>query len=283
MMSDIVYINNAFLAQREAKLSILDRSVLFSDAVYEVICVWDGQLLDYKAHIERLASSIDLLSINYKVDSDKLLVLCKELITKNNLTYGLIYIQVTRGACMRDFVIDQKVKPSIFMFSTRRSLEDFETLKQLKLKSFLDERWGLCNIKTTQLLYASLKKSEAQQCGKDDALFVKNGFITEASSANFYIIDHDNNIITAPLTNYILPGITRATLLNKVAKSLGLMVKEQHFALKTVYDAKEAFISSASSFVQAVVEIDGKLIGTGQFGEISKAMRLEYFKQVERV
>lgn len=282
-MKNIAYINGNFVDQGEAFLSIFDRSILFSDAVYEVICVWNNQFLDYNAHVARLQRSLEKLNINYEINSQKLLEEAKSLIQKNHLKYGLIYLQVTRGAGIRDFIIGDDLKPNFFMFCVEKKLEELEDFKSLKLKSFIDKRWGLCDIKTTQLLYASIAKSEAKKSGKDDAIFVKDGFITEASSANFYIIDQQNRIITPPLDGTILPGITRSTLLLKAAKALNIEIIERKFSLQEAQKAKEAFISSASSFVWSVASIDDKFIGDGGLGAISKALRLEYFNQVERI
>lgn len=281
-MKNIAYIKGDFVDHDQAGLSIFDRSILFSDAVYEVICVWNSQFLDYNAHIARLKRSLEKLKINYEINSQELLEKAKILIQKNNLKYGLIYLQATRGCGARDFIICSSLKPNFFMFCVEKKLEELEDLKILNLKSFPDKRWGICDIKTTQLLYASIAKSEAKTLGKDDAIFVKDGFITEVSSANFYIIDQQNRIITRPLDGTILPGITRATLL-KSAKILNIEIIERNFTIEEAQKAKEAFISSATSFVWGVATIDDKFIGNGTFGEISKSLRLEYFNQVERI
>lgn len=281
-MVNIAYIDGNFIPENESCISIFDRSILFSDAVYEVVCVWNKQILDYKAHIERLKNSLRKLDINFSINDDEFLETIRSLIQKNNLEYGVIYLQVTRGSGVRDFIITEQLKPILFMFALKKSLSDLETLKTLKLQSYEDKRWGLTDIKTTQLLYASLTKTDAQKNGKDDSLFVKDGFITEASSANFYIVTQENQIITRPLDGTILPGITRATLL-KIMKTLNIEVIERKFTVEEAQNAKEAFISSASSFVQSVVSLDDKTIGSGEFGELTKKLRLEYFNSVSRV
>lgn len=281
-MKNIVCVNGNFIKQTEAKLSIFDRSILFSDSVYEVVAVWDQQFLDYHAHIQRLKNSLKKLHINFELNDNEFLINAKNLIGQNNFKYGILYIQVSRGNAARDFIIDDNSKPVLFMFVAEKSLEELQSLKKLCLQSFEDKRWGLCDIKTTQLLYASLTKTEATKSGKDDSLFVKNGFVTEASSANFYIINKQNQLITRQLDGSILPGITRALLL-KIARNLNIEVIEQKFTLEDAQNAKEAFISSATSFVQAVVKLNDKIIGNGEFGTISKKLRENYFKEVPRI
>lgn len=278
-MANIAFLNNEFVEQDKASLSIFDRSILFSDAVYEVVCFIDGKFLDFEAHILRLERSLSRLSINYPFKSSDILNNARELAKRNGYKNGIIYIQVTRGAASRDFVIGEHLKPILFMFAAERSIESLLEAKTLTLQTHKDKRWALCDIKTTQLLYASLAKTAANKAGYDDALLVKDGFITEASSANFHIIDVNGALVTRPTDGAILPGITRATLI-ELARELNIEVIERPIAVDELKFAKEAFISSATTFVHPVIEVDDVAIGTG---EVSKMLRKIYLEKVTRI
>tara|TARA_B100001059_G_scaffold134536_1_gene134844 strand:- start:1963 stop:2823 length:861 start_codon:yes stop_codon:yes gene_type:complete len=279
-MNRIVFINGNYVEEKDAKISIFDRGLLFSDAVYEVTAIIDNKLIDFPAHVERLNSSLNKLKINYKFNEKTLLEIHKTLLSKNPFKYneGLIYLQVSRGSTERDFLITKnELSPNIFAFTQEKNLTDLNT-KGLKIITKEDLRWQRRDIKTTQLIYASLSKTEADEIGADDAWFIdENGYVNEGTSNNAYIIDKNNTIITRDLSNKLLPGITRQTIL-EVAKKLKLTIEERAFTIAEVQSANEAFISSAATLILPVIEINNHIIGSGNIGPITKILRETYIK-----
>jgi D-alanine transaminase len=279
-MNRIVFINGNYVEEKDAKISIFDRGLLFSDAVYEVTAIIDNKLIDFPAHVERLNSSLNKLKINYKFNEKTLLEIHKNLLSKNPFKYneGLIYLQVSRGSTERDFLITKnELSPNIFAFTQEKNLTDLNT-KGLKIITKEDLRWQRRDIKTTQLIYASLSKTEADEIGADDAWFIdENGYVNEGTSNNAYIIDKNNTIITRDLSNKLLPGITRQTIL-EVAKKLKLTIEERAFTIAEVQSANEAFISSAATLILPVIEINNHTIGSGNIGPITKILRETYIK-----
>ncbi|WJW79547.1 aminotransferase class IV [Bartonella sp. TP] len=281
-MTKLAYVNGKFVSEATASLPIFDRSILFSDSVYEVICFLDGKFLDFQAHLQRLRNSLSRLNIDFTFSVDDFLATARQLIEQNQYRTGLVYLQVTRGSTDRDFVIAGDLQPNYFMFAVAKENQVLLEAKLLKLISRPDVRWGHCDIKTTQLLSASMEKSAAVKQGLDDVVLVKDGYITEASSANFYIVDSAGCIVTRDADGTILPGITRATLLN-LAKKMGLKTAERPFTLEEALQAKEAFISSATSFIAGVVQLDGKTIGSGALGPMASILRAAYLEHVSRI
>tara|TARA_Y100001958_G_scaffold100430_1_gene69587 strand:+ start:31 stop:897 length:867 start_codon:yes stop_codon:yes gene_type:complete len=281
-MSRIVYLNGKYYKESEAKISIFDRGLLFADSVYEVTAVIDNKLIDFPSHIERLENSLNELEIKNIFSYDLLLKMHKELVNKNKFSNkeGLIYMQVSRGTIERDFLIkDKDVTPNIFAFTQEKKLTDvnYET-NGLEIITRNDLRWQRKDIKTTQLLFATLIKTEAQKLGADDAWLIDcDGFVNEGTSNNAYIIDKNNNIITRNLSNKLLPGITRKTII-EVAKKLKLSIEERPFTVKEALESNEAFISSASTLIAPVTKIDKNNIGKGQMGPITEILRETYIK-----
>ena len=281
-MSRIVYLNGKYYKESEAKISIFDRGLLFADSVYEVTAVIDNKLIDFPAHIERLENSLNELEIKNIFSYDLLLKMHKELVNKNKFSNkeGLIYMQVSRGTIERDFLIkDKDVTPNIFAFTQEKKLTDVNyKTNGLEIITRNDLRWQRKDIKTTQLLFATLIKTEAHKLGADDAWLIDgDGFVNEGTSNNAYIIDKNNNIITRNLSNKLLPGITRKTII-EVAKKLKLSIEERPFTVKEVLESNEAFISSASTLIAPVTKIDKNNIGKGQMGPITEILRETYIK-----
>ena len=281
-MERIVFINGVYLEENNAKISIFDRGLLFSDSVYEVTAVIDNKLIDFPAHVLRLKRSLNELKIKNTFDKKYLLEIHRNLLNKNPFSSkeGLIYMQVTRGSTERDFLINNSnIEPNIFAFTQEKILT--ETIYKdngLKIITIEDLRWQRKDIKTTQLLFASLAKTEAHEKGADDAWLIdEEKYINEGTSNNAYIIDNDNNIITRNLSNKLLPGITRQTIL-EVAKKLKLTVNERPFTIDEAISANEAFISSASTLIAPVVKINNNIIGNGKIGPITGILRETYIK-----
>lgn len=276
-MSRIVYVNGQFLPEEEATISIFDRGFIFSDGVYEVTSVIEGGLIDNDGHLARLQRSLSELSMTMPCDADELTRIQKELVKRNGLTEGVIYMQVTRGASDRDFPFpDNSVKPTLIMFTQVKTLIDAPQAKNgIKVITCEDIRWRRRDIKTVGLLAPVLAKQAAKEAGCQDAWLVENGFVTEGSSNNAYIVTKDDVIITRQLSNDILHGITRSTVL-KLVEENGMQLVERAFKTCEIKDAKEAFVTSASTFVYPVIEVDGVKVGDGTVGPVAKRLRELY-------
>jgi len=275
-MSRTVYVNGAFVAEEDAKISVFDRGFLFADAVYEVSTVLDGKLVDNLAHMERLKRSLSELKMGSPVPVDDIPALMEELVTRNSLTEGMVYLQVSRGAADRDFTFPADEKPSLVMFTQEKSVAVTPKSESgISVVAMPDLRWSRRDIKTTQLLAQSIAKQEAANQGADDAWMVEDGFVTEGSSNNAFIITADGTIITRQLSNSILHGITRRVVL-EIADAEGLSVEQRPFTIQEAQGAAEAFSTSASSFVMPVTSIDGKTISQGVPGPITRKLRERY-------
>ncbi len=278
-MSRIVYVNGDYVPEEDAKISVFDRGFLFADGVYEVTSVLDGKLIDFEGHARRLARSLVELEMAAPVTDDELLAIHRELIARNDLTEGMIYLQVTRGAADRDFAYPKDAAPSLVLFTQSKTLADSPVAKTgMRVISIPDQRWARRDIKTVQLLYPSMGKMMAKAAGVDDAWMVEDGFVTEGTSNNAYIVTRDGTIVTRHLTTEILHGITRAAVL-RFAKEAQMQVEERPFTIEEAQHAAEAFITSASTFVMPVVEVEGVKVGTGQVGPIATRLREIYLEE----
>lgn len=280
-MSRTVYLNGEYLPEAEAKISIFDRSFLMADGVYEVTSVLDGKLIDFDGHRARLERSLSELEMQKPEGFDDLLDIHRELVRVNEIDEGMIYLQVSRGSAGdRDFAYpSEDVKPTLVLFTQNKpGLANSPAAKKgMKVISIEDQRWGRRDIKTVQLLYPSMGKMMAKAAGCDDAWMVQDGMVTEGTSNNAYIVK-GNSIITRQLSNDILHGITRAAVL-RFAKEAQMKVEERSFTIDEAQEADEAFITSASTFVMPVVEIDGAAIGTGTPGPIAGRLREIYLEE----
>ncbi len=277
-----VYVNGEFISEGDAAISIFDRGFLFADSVYEVIAVLGGKLVDWNGHIARLKRSLHYLNIEFPFDEKTLVKLHRHIVKLNDLVDGLIYMQVSRGTAERDFLIQENLKVSLVMFSQELNLLDSDRLNRcLRVITVPEARWRHRDIKTTQLLAASLAKTEAVKKGFDDAWFVENGMVTEGTSSNAFIIIENKKVVTRKVGKEILPGITRLSIL-KNAKLLGLEVEERSFSVDEAQLATEAFITSATNFIASVAEINGKLIGSGKAGRVTEALRKQYISDIKQ-
>jgi D-alanine transaminase len=278
-MSRIVHVNGDYVPEEAARISVFDRGFLFADAIYEVTSVLDGKLLDFEGHMRRLHRSLGELEMDAPCDDATLEAIHRELLVRNALTEGLIYLQVTRGAADRDFLYPQCAIPSLVMFTQAKALRDAPGAKTgLKVISIPDLRWARRDIKTVQLLAPSMGKMAAKKAGADDAWMIEDGFITEGTSNNAYIVTADGTIVTRDLSSAILHGITRAAVL-RCAREARMNVEERPFTLDEVMGAVEAFYTSASSFVMPVIAIDGQPIGSGSPGPVATRLREIYIAE----
>lgn len=280
-MSRTVYVNGDYLPEEDAKISIFDRSFLMADGVYEVTSVLGGKLIDFEGHAKRLERSLNELEMQKPEAFDDLLEIHRELVRANDIVDGMIYLQVSRGSAGdRDFAYpDASVKPTLVLFTqSKPGMADSPMAKVgMKVISIEDARWGRRDIKTVQLLYPSMGKMMAKAAGCDDAWMVEDGFVTEGTSNNAYIVKGDT-IVTRHLGTEILHGITRAAVL-RFAREAQMKVEERSFTIEEAQDADEAFITSASTFVMPVVELDGTAIGTGKPGLVAARLREIYLDE----
>lgn len=281
-MSRTVYVNGEYLPETEAKVSIFDRGFLFADGVYEVTSVLGSKLIDFAGHAKRLQRSLDELEMANPTTENELLEIHRELVRLNEIDEGLIYLQITRGAADRDFAYPKDATPTIVLFTQAKPELAASPMAKIGLKviSIEDQRWGRRDIKTVQLLYPSMGKMMAKAAGADDAWMVEDGQVTEGTSNNAYIVK-GNTIITRNLGTEILHGITRAAVL-RFAREAQMSVEERPFTIDEAQGADEAFITSASSFVMPVVEIDGQAVGTGTPGRVTARLREIYLDEMRK-
>jgi D-alanine transaminase len=278
-------VNGTYLPEEDAKISIFDRGFLMADGVYEVTSVLGGKLIDFAGHCKRLARSLAELDMAAPVTDDELLAIHRELVAVNEMTDGMVYLQITRGAPGdRDFAFpDPATTPSTLVLFTQSKpglAENPAAKTGMKVISIPDIRWGRRDIKTVQLLYPSMGKMMAKKAGCDDAWMVEDGFVTEGTSNNTYIV-RGNRIITRHLSSEILQGITRAAVLRFAAEAQ-MEVEERPFTIDEAKTADEAFFTSASAFVMPVVEIDGQALGTGTPGPVTARLREIYLDEMRR-
>jgi D-alanine transaminase len=283
-MSRIAYVNGRYLPMRDAKVHVEDRGYQFSDGVYEVCEVRDGRLIDERRHLERLQRSLSELRIHLPISLRALDVVLHETVRRNRIGYGIVYLHITRGVARRDHAFPTvPVEPSIVVTARPLNRARNEALaeKGIAVVSVPDNRWGRVDIKTIGLLPNVLARQAAIEQGARDAWFVdRDGAVTEAASANAWIVTAAGTVVTRPADHAILRGITRTVLLD-VIKAQGLRLEERAFTLKEAYAAREAFITSASQIVLPVVRIDDHPIGNGAPGLLATALRREFHRFAE--
>lgn len=274
-MTRTVFINGEYMPETEAKISIFDRGLLFADAVYEGFGILDGQIVDYSYHMDRLDRSLGQLDIPLPMSRDAMLVMLMKLITENEAEVGFLYLHVTRGEGDRNYIYDNSYVPNIFAFIQKDKFTPAEAPKLLALHSVPDLRWARRDIKTTNLLGQVMAKQAAHVAGCDEALMVgEDGLVTEAGSSSFFFIK-DKVLYVRPVTNAILHGITRQTML-RVAAEHQMTIKEGYYTLDEAKNADEAFMTASSIYVAPVVKIDDQVIGDGAAGVMTMALRDAY-------
>lgn len=280
-MTRIVYLNGEYLPETEAHVSIFDRGFVMGDGVYEVTSVLQGKLLDFEGHLVRLSRSLGELGMKNPLSREEWLAIHRKLVELNTIDEGIIYLQVTRGnPGDRDFAYPPEDTPQTVVLFTQSKpgLADNPQARQgLRVISIPDLRWSRRDIKTVQLLYPSMAKMEAKHRGVDDAWFTEDGFVTEGTSNNVYIVT-GGKIVTRPLSQDILHGITRASLLRYAAEAQ-MQIEERAFTIAEAQAADEAFLTSASAFVMPVVEVDGVALGSGKPGPVAARLRELYLEE----
>jgi D-alanine transaminase len=275
-LDPIAYVNGSFVPLADATVSVLDRGFLFADGIYEVSAVLEGRLVDNEAHLARLRRSVGEIALPLPETLARIEEIQHELIGRNKLDEGVVYIQVTRGAAPRDFVFPKDVKPTLVMFTQVKNLLNAPAAtKGIAVITVPDIRWERRDIKSVGLLAQVLAKQAAAAAGCQEAWMVEDGKITEGGSSSAFILTGDDVLVTRPNSSAILPGCTRKAVI-KLAEERQLKVEERTFSVDEALRAKEAFITSASSFVQPVVTIDGKSVAGGKPGPMATRLREIY-------
>ncbi len=276
-MNGIVFLNGEYMPADEAKVSVFDRGYMFGDGVYEVVPVVNYTVLDREPFLERLDRSLRELELKWPMSKNEFLKMIDKLIKKNDIKEGGVYMQVTRGVAPRDFVYPADTATTCTAFGFKKDVIDNPyALSGVKVAFVEDIRWKRRDVKSIALLGQCMAKEEAKRKGAYEGWMVEDGFVTEGTSSSSYIVK-DNVIITRPLSNSILPGIRRKLLIN-IAKEHNIKLEERLFTPQEALDADEAFLSSATTFVLPIVEIDGKKIGDGKPGTVFKKMRAMYIE-----
>lgn len=283
-MTRQIYVNGAYLPYRDATIHVEDRGLQFADSVYEVFEIWNGELVDATRHIARLLRSLNELAIAAPRTEASLCLIFSEVIRRNRVLHGLLYVQVTRGVAPRDFLPPtDALDPTIICFARRLQPDAREQLANAGIAVItMDEmRWARCDIKTVMLLPAVLAKQEAARHGAKEAWFIdRDGYVTEGASSNAWIVTSERELQTRSLGREILPGITRHGVIDGL-HNLGLTLKLEAFSRTDALAASEAFITSATGTVMPVVKIDGHVIGSGKPGPITRNLRARFHEFVE--
>ncbi|WP_323761249.1 D-amino-acid transaminase [Maricaulis sp.] len=277
------YVNGHYCRHGDAAVHVEDRGFQFADAVYEVWGVRYGGLLDAEGHFQRLARSLQELRIEPPCTRPALMRIITELLRRNRVRHGLVYLQISRGQARRDHAFPKKPVPPTIVLTCKRldfAAADTRAEHGIAVITVPDQRWGRCDIKTVNLLPNVLAKQAAQDAGATEAWLVDdNGYVTEGSSTNAWIVTKAGKLVTRQADNAILHGITRARIF-ECAQSLGLEVEERAFTPQEAATAREAFLTSATSFVMPVVAIDDKTIANGKPGSLATSLRQTYLSQV---
>ena len=278
-MPNIAFINSKYIEFKNAKIHIEDRGFQFSDSVYEVIKVINKNFIDFDFHFKRLKYSSNELNFNLKIDKKKLHRIFLSLIKKNNLSNGIIYLQITRGVQPREHAYKKNLKPNIIVYTSRKNFNlPNKNYKGFKAITYPDIRWGRPDIKTTSLLANILAATYASNVGAYESIFFKGNKITEAAHSNVWIIKK-KKIITHPANNEILKGVTRTVLISLI-KSLNLDLIEREFTIKELYNSDEVFITSSGSLITPIVQVDKIKINNCKIGSITKSLATNFYKAI---
>jgi D-alanine transaminase len=282
-MSRIAYVNGRYLPRERAAVSIEDRGFQFADGVYEVCEVRAGRVIDERRHMARLDRSLTELRIARPMSPAALAVVMRETIARNRVRDGIVYVEITRGVARRDFPFPPGIRPTLIVTARSNDPARIEAMaaEGVSVVTVPDIRWGRVDIKTVALLPNVLAKQAAREQGAREAWLVDaQGCVTEGASSNAWIVARDGKVVTHPLGQDILPGITRSVVLD-VIKAQGLAFEERAFTLEEAYAAREAFMTSASQIVIPVIAINGRPVGNGAPGLIAAALRRDFHRHAE--
>ena len=281
-MSRIAYVNGRFVLHESASIHIEDRAMQFGDGVYEVFAIVDGRLIDSELHYERLSRSLRELKMDMPIEQVVLQLILREVIRRNRIREGICYLQITRGSSPRNHIFPTNLSHSIVITARRSNpASGIVSTQGVRIITTADLRWHRRDIKSVSLLPNVLAKQTAAEANAFEAWLVnKDGLITEGSHSNAWIIVEDGTIITHPESVDILSGVTRNRIL-EIARNNAIAVKERKFNVAEAKKAREAFLTSTSSFVVPVIEIDDAVIGNGNPGVITQKLRQLYLKAIQ--
>lgn len=275
---DWVFVDGQFVPSSEARVSPFDRGFLFAHSAYEVTAVYNGKFVDLDLHLARLGRTLTGLEII--APTLDLAEIHQELITRNEVSEGLVYLQVTAGMQgPRDFYGPEDLTPSVFAFASKRDLIGEPARDGIAVISYEDTRWARRDLKTTQLVSQSLAYRAARRAGATTAVLHEAGIVTEAASANLWVVTADGELITRDLSHALLPGVTRARALSLLAAE-SVSVTERAFTLDEMHQAREAFTSSTGAMIAPILTLDGKAIGSGAPGPITRIMQRAYYRYI---
>jgi D-alanine transaminase len=275
----IAYVDGRYLRHGSASVHVEDRGLQFADSVYEVCAISRGRLMDEKGHLDRLERSLKALGIDRPMARESLRVVMREMIRRNRLTDGFLYLQVTRGAHRRDHPMPATHKSTLVMTARPMNVSAVEKRRAegVAVVTLPDIRWGRCDIKTTGLLPNVMAKTEARKLGAFEAWLIdRDGFVTEGASSNAWIVTGEGVVVTRNLSANILAGVTRLGVLTALAQEGFNAIEERPFTVEEAYAAREAFVTSASGGVMPVVSIDGRTIGDGRPGAATRRIHALY-------
>lgn len=275
------WLNGSYIDESHAHVSIFDRGLLFGDGIYEVAAVYNGRMLDADLHLARLKRSLDAISIPMTMSVEDWTAVMQMLATKNDVREGLVYLQVTRGVAERDFPFPAHVVPTMFSYARPKLLATDPNASGVRLHAVPDIRWARRDIKSTALLAQVLAKQAARVAGAFEAMMHEDGVVTEGGSSNIWIVK-DGVMVTRPLSHDILAGITR-DVTRELAHELKLPIDERPFTVGEALTADECFMTSATSFLLPVTQIDDTMIAHGKPGPIASQLRAAYIARAERL
>jgi D-alanine transaminase len=285
-MSRIAYVNGRYVPHREATVHIEDRGYQFADGVYEVCEIWNGFVVDETRHLDRLERSLRELAIAMPMPRAALKIVIREVVRRNRVANGLVYLQVTRGVAPRDHLFPAKHTPPALVVTAKsiaRSKGEKMAAEGVGVITLADNRWERVDIKSVGLLPNALAKEKAKAVGAREAWFVdRDGFVTEGASTTAWIVTGEGVLVTRPNGTGILPGITRITAA-EVARRQGLRVEERKFTVAEAKAAREAFITAASTIVMPVVKIDGAAVADGKPGKVATRLRNAFHEVAEKL
>ena len=278
----VAYLNGQFLPLDQARISVLDRGFLFAEGVYEVTAVIDGRLVDSASHMARLKRSANAIGLSLPLDGARIEAVQKQLLARNALGEGLLYLQLTRGAdATRDFLPSPDLSPTLVMFTQAKSFLHTPAVRNgIAVITTPDLRWARRDIKSVGLLAQAMAKQLAAQAGAQEAWMVEDGLVTEGASSTAFLVTGEG-IVTRSYSQAVLAGCTGAAL-TALAEESGLKVVHRPFTVAEALAAREAFITSASTLCQSVVRIDGHVIGDGVPGPVAMRLRQLYIDFARR-
>ena len=283
-MSRVAYVNGRYFPRRDAMVHVEDRGYQFADGVYEVCEVRGGRLVDERRHMQRLVRSLNELRIKLPMSLPALSIVLHETARRNRVSDGIVYLQVTRGVARRDFAFPaRETRPGFVVTANRLDMSKAESIAAagIAVITLPDNRWERVDIKSVSLLPNVLAKQAAREQGAHEAWFVdEDGYVTEGSSSNAWIVTREGNVVTRPADHGILRGITRTVLLDAITAQ-GLKLEERPFTVEEAFAAKEAFLTSASQIVMPIVRIDGRPVGNGAPGLLATALRRDFHRYAE--